>query len=147
MTALRTGRPGAERTEGETNAVEQPPAERVGDATQLPTPEFEGQIREFVRRDVSLRRRARTEESGDAAVDSVNLLIERVAGQTIAEIDRVMGELRNMRDMLRREGERVQRELTGFAGLSQSAMMSMKIISESLEQWKPGSISTPPDAS
>jgi hypothetical protein len=58
-----------------------------------------------------------------------------------------MGELRNMRDMLRREGERVQRELTGFAGLSQSAMMSMKIISESLEQWKPSSLSTPPDAS
>jgi hypothetical protein len=36
--------------------------------------------------------------------------------------------------------------LTGYAGLSQSAMMSMKIISESLAQWKPGALTPPPDA-
>jgi len=144
MTALRPDRPTSERPTSDKPASDRPTAEKLGDIAQA-APEFEGQIREFIRRDVTGRRRLR-DEAGDPGVDSVNLLIERVAGQTVAEIDRVVGELSSMRDMLRREGERVQRELTGYAGLSQSAMMSMKIISESLAQWKPGALTAPPDA-
>jgi hypothetical protein len=149
MTALRTDRPASDRPTTERPAAERPLSdrpvpERLGDLAQS-TPEFEGQIREFIRRDVTGRRRTR-EDSNDPAVDNVNLLIERVSGQTVSEIDRVISELTAMRDMLRREGERVQRELTGYAGLSQSAMMSMKIISESLAQWKPGALSGPTDA-
>jgi hypothetical protein len=151
MTALRTDRPTTERPMTERPAAERPAerptAEKLGDIAQTAhtAPEFEGQIREFIRRDVTGRRRPR-EETGDPAVDNVNLLIERVSGQTVAEIERVVTELNSMRDMLRHEGERVQRELTGYAGLSQSALMSMKIISESLAQWKPGKATTAPDA-
>lgn len=144
MTAPRPDRPTSDRPATDRPAADRPVPERLGDIAQT-TPEFEGQIREFIRRDVTGRRRPR-EDTGDPAVESVNLLIERVSGQTVSEIDRVMSELNNMRDMLRREGERVQRELTGYAGLSQSAMMSMKIISESLAQWKPGALTVPPDA-
>ena len=43
-----------------------------------------------------------------------------------------------MKDTLRQEGERVQREIAGYAGLSHSAATSMKVIGESLSQWKPG---------
>lgn len=145
MTALRPDRPASDRPTTDRPASDRPVPERLGEIAQS-SPEFEGQIREFIRRDVTGRRRPR-EETSDPAVENVNLLIERVSGQTVAEIDRVMSELSNMRDMLRREGERVQRELTGYAGLSQSAMMSMKIISESLAQWKPGALIVPPDAS
>ena len=141
MTALRPDRPASDRPTTDRPASDRPVPERLGDIAQS-SPEFEGQIREFIRRDVTGRRRTR-EETSDPAVENVNLLIERVSGQTVAEIDRVMSELSNMRDMLRREGERVQRELTGYAGLSQSAMMSMKIISESLAQWKPGALIVP----
>jgi hypothetical protein len=38
--------------------------------------------------------------------------------------------------MLRNEGERVQREISGYASLSQAAMTSMKIIGDSMAQWK-----------
>lgn len=146
MTALRNDRPNAERTDSEKPGTDRPVPERLGDiAAQSGAPEFEGQIREFIRRDVTARRRTR-EETGDPAVDNVNLLIERVSGQTVTEIERVIGELSAMREMLRREGERVQRELTGYAGLSQSAMMSMKIIGESLAQWKPEALKLPTDA-
>jgi hypothetical protein len=165
MSALRPDRPASERIAAETRpASDRQPSERQVPEKQVPerqvperqiperlgdiaqtAPEFEGQIREFIRRDVTSRRRLR-EDTADPAVENVNLLIERVAGQTVGEIDRVIAELNNMRDMLRREGERVQRELTGYAGLSQSAMMSMKIISESLAQWKPGALTPPPDA-
>jgi len=97
--------------------------------------QVEGEIRAFVRRDVSLFRR-KTQESGEAAVDTVNSVIERVAGASVTEIERVMAELTQVRDMLRNEGERVQREISGYASLSQAAMTSMKIIGDSLVQWK-----------
>ena len=35
--------------------------------------------------------------------------------------------------MLRSEGERVQREVAGYASLSQAAMTSMKIIADSVD--------------
>jgi hypothetical protein len=97
--------------------------------------QVEGEIRAFVRRDVSAFRR-RLQESGDAAVGSVNSVIERVSGATVAEIERVMSELATLRDMLHNEGDRVRREVSGYAALSQTAMTSMKIIGDSLEQWK-----------
>ena len=97
--------------------------------------QVEGEIRAFVRRDVSSFRRPRT-ESGDPAVDNISSVIERVAGASVAEIDRVMAELSRVREMLRSEGERVQREIAGYATLSQAAMTSMKIIADSVTKWK-----------
>ena len=94
--------------------------------------QVEGEIREFVRRDVSVFRHPRA-EGGDA--DSINSLIQRVAGQSIGEIDHVIGELTRLRDMLRSEGDRVQREISNYASLSQAAMNSMKIIADSMGQW------------
>ena len=96
--------------------------------------QVEGEIRAFVRRDVSAFRRPRP-ESGEPA-DNINSVIERVSGASVAEIDRVIGELSRVRDMLRSEGERVQREVAGYASLSQAAMTSMKIIADSVQQWK-----------
>ena len=96
--------------------------------------QVEGEIRAFVRRDVSAFRRPRS-ESGESA-ENINSVIERVAGASVAEIDRVIGELTRVRDMLRSEGERVQREVAGYASLSQAAMTSMKIIAEGVQQWK-----------
>jgi hypothetical protein len=98
--------------------------------------EVEGEIREFVRRDVSVFRRPRG-ESGDVAVENINSLIQRVSGASVVEIENVIAELTSVRDMLQSEGERVQREIAGYASLSQAAMTSMKIIADSLAQWKP----------
>jgi hypothetical protein len=103
--------------------------------------QVEGEIRAFVRRDVSAFRRQR-QESGEQA-DNINSVIERVSGASVAEIDRVIAELTRVRDMLRSEGERVQREVAGYASLSQAAMTSMKIIADSVVQWKS---QTPPQA-
>jgi hypothetical protein len=99
---------------------------------------FEGEIREFVRRDLAPWRRARPEPVNDMQVENVNSLISRVAGQTVGEIDRVISELQNVRDILRNEGDRVQREIVAYANLSQAAMASMKIIGDSMTQWKTG---------
>ena len=115
--------------------AEQQPIETDQAAATSAVEQVEGEIRAFVRRDVSVFRR-RLQESADQAVGSVNSVIERVSGATVAEIERVMAELATLRDMLHNEGDRVRREVSGYASLSQAAMTSMKIIGDSLEQWK-----------
>ena len=97
--------------------------------------QVEGEIRAFVRRDVSVFRRTRADGS-EVPVDGINSLIDRVSGASVAEVERVIAELSTVRDMLRNEGERVQREIAGYASLSQAAMTSMKIIGDSLARWK-----------
>ena len=109
-------------------------ADQAAAAATAAVEQVEGEIRAFVRRDVSVFRR-RQAESNDA-VGSVNSVIERVSGASVVEIERVMAELTIVRDMLRSEGERVQREISGYASLSQAAMTSMKIIGDCLVQWK-----------
>ena len=47
-----------------------------------------------------------------------------------------MTELHTLRELLQSEGARVQREITEYAHLSQSAMQSTKVIAESLAKWK-----------
>ena len=96
---------------------------------------MEGEIREFVRRDVATLRRTQEADS-ELVANNISTLLQRVAGSSVAEIDRLMAELHTLRDLLQAESARVQREITDYAHLSQSAMQSTKIISESLSKWK-----------
>ena len=91
-----------------------------------------------MRRDVSNPRRPRAdvEPSHDPVAENLNNLIKRVSGASMDEIDRVILELQGVRDMLRNEGERVTREIAGYASLSHAAMTAMKVIGDSLTQWK-----------
>jgi hypothetical protein len=116
---------------------------RLGEVDRVAGQGFEGEIREFIRRDVSLRRRPQYESVQDTGVENATNLIDRVAGASIEEIDRLIVELQGMRLMLQREGERVRHELTGYAGLSQSALTSMKIIADTLAQFKPEALPRP----
>jgi len=111
--------------------------ERPADADQVTAAAFEGEIREFVRRDIAYLRRQRPEDSAAEPIsDNLNGLIRRVSGASMEEIDRVILELQGVRDMLRSEGERVGREIAGYASLSHAAMTAMKVIGDSLTQWK-----------
>lgn len=122
-------------------------SERVAEVTETNAPHIEGEIRDLVRRDARMWRRRPEPSPQTEAADSVNTLVQRVAGATVEEIDRVSGELVKVRDMLRGEAERISRELSGYALLSQSAMASMKIIADNLSQLKPGAPSViPPNA-
>ena len=98
----------------------------------------EGEIRDFVRRDrdpLAGRRTRLQSGAGDADTDIASL-IQRVAGSSVAEIDRLIAELQSVRDYLQAESDRVQRETTRFTHLSQTALASVKIITESMGQWK-----------
>jgi hypothetical protein len=141
MTAIKSERIGAERTSPEQDGPEKYAPQRtapvkLGDLDQAVSA-FEGEIREFVRRDVGAQRKARDlAPNGEAGADNMNALIQRVSGASMDEIDRVIAELEGVRNMLRGEGERVSREIAGYASLSHAAMTAMKVISESLTQWR-----------
>jgi len=141
MTATRPERFGGDRAGPDDSGPEKfaprrtPGPDKLGDVDQAVTA-FEGEIREFVRRDASNPRRPRNDSEPDPVTDNLNALIRRVSGASMEEIDRVIVELQGVRDMLRNEGERVSREITGYASLSHAAMTAMKVIADSLRQWK-----------
>jgi len=116
--------------------------------------EVEAGIRDFVRNDIAYLRRpgananagattdaaaspeAPLDSSTEATVNSVNSLIQRVAGTSLAEIEKLISELESLRDLLHAEGQRVQREISGYAQLSQAAMKSTRLIADNVAQWK-----------
>jgi hypothetical protein len=87
------------------------------------------------RGEVATLRRAPDSES-EAAANNLGAVLQRVAGTSLQEIDRLIGEMQSIRDLLETEGERVQREIADYAHLSQSSLESTKIIAESLAHWK-----------
>jgi len=105
--------------------------------------EVEAGIREFVRNDIAYLRRpaaaaetAPLDANAEATVNNVNSLIQRVAGTSLAEIEKLISELESLRDLLHAEGQRVQREISGYAQLSQAAMKSTRMIADNVTQWK-----------
>ena len=110
--------------------------ENLADVDQATT-NIEGAIRDVLRRDTRFPRHQRAKVDADAGrgVEDQDALVLRVANASTEEIDRLIFELQSVRDMLRREGERVNRDLASYASLNQH-LMTGKIISENLRQWK-----------
>ncbi|MGC1827832.1 MAG: hypothetical protein WA723_19535 [Pseudolabrys sp.] len=83
-----------------------------------------------------LRPQTEAGQSNDRSAGSLDALIRRIAGASMDEIDSVIRELESLRNMVRNEGERVSREIAGYAGLSHASMAAMKAISDSIKKWK-----------
>jgi len=105
--------------------------------------QVEDGIREFVRNDIAYLRRppvpstdTAPDAQAEATVNNVNSLIQRVAGTSLAEIEKLISELESLRDLLHAEGQRVQREISGYAQLSQAAMKSTRMVADNVQQWK-----------
>lgn len=93
--------------------------------------EVEGNIRELTRGGAALRQA----DSGDGETTANNLstLLRRVSGNSTRQIDDLIGELRDLREKLQSDGDRVQREIVEYAALSQSVMQLTKIVAESVK--------------
>ena len=77
---------------------------------------------------------------GDSELFANNImtLLQSVAGSSLRDIDRLITELQIVRELLQKQGARVQRDIAEYAHLSQSSMQSTKIIAEGLARWKKG---------
>jgi hypothetical protein len=107
--------------------------------------ELEGEVREFVRRDISFRQRLRplAAVNAGAGADHLIELIHRVSNATSQEIEGVIAELQSTRDALRNEGEHLQRQITNYARMSQTARSLTTVIVEGLRQFPPPTVPTP----
>jgi hypothetical protein len=79
---------------------------------------------------------AERNQSNEAFPENLSALIQRVAGASMDEIDKVIRELEKMREMLRNEGERVSRDIASYSRLSQHSVSAMKVLSDGLAEWK-----------
>ena len=128
------------------NAIRSEQIEQVEaeDANLAAVSEVEEGIREFVRNDIAYLRRqmavnateAPLDPGAEATVNNVNSLIQRVAGTSLSEIEHLISELEQLRELLHAEGQRVQREISGYAQLSHAAMKSTRMVSDNVQQWK-----------
>ena len=99
---------------------------------------IEGEIRNLVRHDAVVLQQ-QPSEAGPAdypVTADMNSLIRRVAGASMDEINRVIQELESVRNTLRTEGRRVSQGVAGYCSLNHAAMTAMKVITDSIKQWK-----------
>jgi hypothetical protein len=78
--------------------------------------------------------------SADAAPeigsDNVSSLIQNLASPSIDELEKIIGDLQQARTYLKSESERIERETVGYTELSQTAMESVRIIAETVGEWR-----------
>jgi hypothetical protein len=81
-------------------------------------------------------RRSRAEAfEGRTDVD-IAPLVQKIGATSIAEVEKMIGELQAAKDFLESEGERVQREAEQYTTLTQMASASVKIISDTVAGWR-----------
>jgi hypothetical protein len=113
---------------------------RRNDPPQLPQAqdgEIERLVQELPRRDgQAYRKRQEAVPSPENIVSHASSVMQRVAVTSVSEIESLIVELERLRDFLRQESIRIQREIEGYARLSEEATKSTKIIAESVASWK-----------
>ena len=62
-------------------------------------------------------------------------LIQKVGAPSIAQIEKLIGELQEAKDFLESEAERVQQEMVRYIQLFQMASASVEIISDTVSGW------------
>jgi hypothetical protein len=88
---------------------------------------IEGEIRDLVHAE----RLSATETDAEIAP-----LVRKVGASSIAEIEKLMGELQEAKNYLQSEGERIQRETTRYTNLTRTASASVKIIFDTVREWR-----------
>ena len=83
-------------------------------------------------------------ESDDDQMPAENLkdLLGRVSNNSTGQIDNLVGDFKQLREKLRTNGERIQREIEEYNTLSEMVMQMTKTISESVEKVR-GSVDRP----
>ena len=112
--------------------------EKLIDVDQAAANAFEGETREFVRRDVSVlhRQRSEVDAANDPAADSLNTLVRRSPARRWRRSNASFSSCKACATRSRSEGERVSREISGYANLSHASITATKVIGDNLKQWK-----------
>jgi hypothetical protein len=91
-------------------------------------PPVEGEVCDLAHAEVSTPPETDTE---------IAALVQQVGATSIAEIDRLIAELQEVKNHLQSEADRVEREIVRYTKLSQMASFTAKIIFDAISQWHP----------
>ena len=116
------------------------PLEASENSNVMPAQQIEEALRESVRQNAAHIRHE--PENTSQVVTDVNLFVQRVAGVSLDQLDDAIVDLRQLRDFLLSEGERIQREISGYLQLNHLAIDSTKSIVDNIVQWKKAAPST-----
>jgi len=94
----------------------------------------ERDIRKLISRDVVEARRHLPNNDSGTVVNNLGMLLQRVSLNSVYEIDDLIGKLKMLRQQLQDDGDRMAREIVGYASLSQTAMESTQLLADSLTQ-------------
>jgi hypothetical protein len=108
----------------------------IAEHDQLVETDVEGEIREFVRRDVAVNPDRQPDNEPQLEASNINSVLQRASATSVQEIDKLITELQVLRDRLHNEAARVQREIVQYSNLTEAALQSTKTIAENLEQWR-----------
>ena len=120
-------------------------ASKPESSPRLPDPisaSANGNINNGVRGERTATSQSRFEPAGDPSSETIAALVQKIGAPSIAEIEKLIGDLQAARSYLHSEGERIQQEMTRYAHLSDTASASVKIITESLGKWRKGNDTT-----
>ena len=116
------------------------PFEASENSNALPALRIEEALRESVLRNAAQIRHQ--PENTSQVVTDVNSFVQRVAGGSLNRLDDAIVDLRQLRDFLHSEGERIQMEISGYLQLNHLAIDSTKSIVDNIVQWKKAAPST-----
>jgi chemotaxis protein histidine kinase CheA len=78
--------------------------------------------------------RAAERENDQMPTENLSELLGRVSNNSTGQIDNLVGDFQQLREKLRTDGERIQREIEEYNTLSEMVMQMTKTISESVEK-------------
>jgi hypothetical protein len=91
---------------------------------------------DLVPADASSASSASEEEGTLPGGDRFSSMLQTIGAPSLVELEKIIGELQQARTYLQAESERIERETVGYAELSQTAMESVRIIAETVGEWR-----------
>ena len=88
----------------------------------------EGEVCEVAHAELSTQTETETE---------IAPVIQKLGATSIAEIDWLMAEVREAKNYLQSEGERIEQEAVRYAHLTQLASVTAKIVLDAISRWHP----------
>jgi len=79
----------------------------------------------------------RSAVAGDSS-ETFGELVQKMGATSIGEIEKLISDLQVARNYLKAEADRIHQDIARYAHLSDTASASVKIITESLGQWRQG---------
>jgi hypothetical protein len=83
----------------------------------------------------------------ETEAERMRSMLLRLTSNSLEELEDLAAELQEVREFLKSEGERVQREVANYAQLNQSALAAIKIITETIGPWKSTALESEPQNS